>query len=261
MLFKLIFIGLFKAQIFKKCDIFLKDMTFRVSVSGIDGSGKSTSISDLVSKLSKEFCVAKVGRPVYIEKNRERKYLYEGLINTLDKVHEFMDKNKSKTGVLMASCLNVLVQPSLEQKIIHKYKPDIIITSRDMSLCPAVYITYYLPLSKKIPTELRLKIFNSFRILGLPDLLFYLDIEPSVATNRISKRINEEKSGLKTERAKRYHMHENSKDLSELREYYLESIKILKSKGYNVMYICTSSLKREEVVNRMAEGIKKYFRM
>ena len=89
-------------------------MTYRVSIFGIDGSGKSSTCSGLVNKLSQQNYVAKTGRPTYHIQNNKKEYLFEKTLKFIDKAHSFSDNLGHKSGVLVSNALNVLLQPNLE---------------------------------------------------------------------------------------------------------------------------------------------------
>jgi thymidylate kinase len=235
-------------------------MVYRASVIGIDGAGKSTTISDTVSNLSTDYRVAKLGRPIYIEEDRNRGYMFGSTTGFIDMLHSTFDRFSSKTAVLLVNGLNVAVQQNLERRVIEQWSPDIVISSRDMTVCPSVYITYYFPSSKKISTELRIRIFESFRKLGYPDQLFYLDVDPKTADERITERMCREHDAPATERAKWRHMHEDTEHLSELRKYYLEAVSIIENKGINVMSISTIGRSRREVAAEMEHSLRQSLR-
>jgi thymidylate kinase len=226
-------------------------MVYRISVTGIDGAGKDSTISDLISSMSTSCTIAKIGRPTYIEQNGKRQYLFRNVNAFVDGTHSLFDHFSSRTGILLANGLNVCIQPSLERLLINKYNPDIVIAGRDMTLCPSVYLTYYLPSSKSLSSELRLSLFDSFRGLGYPDRIFYLDVEPKVADQRITERIEKESKGFDTDRTKWRHMHENPHDLNGLRQYYLEAVGIIEKSGVDVVRISTTNRPRDEVVDEM----------
>lgn len=228
-------------------------MTLRTSVIGIDGSGKSTTISKVFDELSSNYRVAKTGRPMYIGDNGNRVYVFGGFTGAMDNLHAYFDEIGSTKGIVVANAANVSLQPLFEKRIIDKFNPDILIASRDMTICPAVYITYYVKPSRKISTELRMKMFNVIRINGYPDKIVHLEVDPVEAYRRIGKRIEQER-GTITERNKWRQLHENPSDLSELRKYYLEAIDIGERMGLDIRTISTKN-GQEKVVDEMSKYI------
>ena len=62
-------------------------MIYKVSITGIDGCGKSASISEVVKGLASDYSTAKIGRPTYVsgpEINEGRIYLFSGLNKEID---------------------------------------------------------------------------------------------------------------------------------------------------------------------------------
>lgn len=230
-------------------------MTVRVSVCGIDGSGKSTSISDVVNNLSANYSVLKVGRPMYYQSGGTREYLFSRTTAAIDNLHAFFDAFQMRGGILIANAINVLLQPLLESRLIRKLNPDITIASRDMSICPAVYAPYYFHKSIWLPIKQRMEFFGAIRRGGYPNLVVYLDTDPMIANERISERIKQEEDAS-TERAKWRHLHENPQDLKALRETYQETLPIIQSLGVKCAIIETTSKPREEVVSEIQRSIE-----
>lgn len=225
-------------------------MVHRTSVIGIDGAGKDTAISSVTSSLSLNNKIVKLGRPTYVEENKTRTYLFENTLGLFDRMHSTFDGFKLKAGVLLINSVSVSLLSGMERGIIDKYSPDIIVSGRDITICPTVYVTYYFPPSRKISTELRLRMFSSLRKLGYPDEIVYLDVNPELAESRITKRIAAGEFG--NDRASKWrHMHENSNDLSELRKYYLEAIDILSNNGIRIFTVDTNNISKSEVAKRI----------
>ncbi|MBS3087909.1 hypothetical protein J4226_04925 [Candidatus Pacearchaeota archaeon] len=230
-------------------------MTYRISVIGIDGAGKSTVISKTIAKLSNEYKILKTGRPIYIEEAGKRTYFYEKTTKKIDAIHQYFDNTKFKPGISFANGLNVFIQPTLESKMITYHNPDITIASRDMTICPATYLTFYHPNSKKLTQAQRLNLFNRFRRMGYPNLITYLDINPKEAVKRIDSRIEQEQLLNKaTNRNKWKHLHETEDKLKEIKKHYENALEYLIKEGEKIKII-DANQSLENVIDEFAQTI------
>ncbi|VVB82399.1 Thymidylate kinase [uncultured archaeon] len=190
-----------------------------VTLIGIDGSGKSTIISDLVDSFSKDYVVAHSGRPAYVSgPNIERKNIYKRSIKLINKGHNFADSLNSRIGVAMANALDVLEWKRRHEGIIEEYNPKIIFAGRHRAIDSVVYSSYYLPFTNFISDKNKFGIIESLTGKVNSDLLFYLQLSPETAMARIDKRTEKEK--LTSDKPKGKHMHENLRDLTKLRNKF-----------------------------------------
>ncbi|HEY9702677.1 MAG TPA: hypothetical protein V6C58_09540 [Allocoleopsis sp.] len=204
-------------------------MTYKISVTGIDGSGKSTSVAKVAEKLSKHHTVGKVGRPAYVcGPEIQKKYVCSNLNKTIDAIHNFSDNIESKLLVAGVSAVSRFAITYIENNI-SQYNPEVTIYSRDKIIDPAVYSTFYFPFTKKWPVNLRINIAKNIQISRICSTIVYLDIDPRLAVERIEKRIEQEKKHS-SDRNKWKHMHENVEELSSLRNYYFEALEHMEKK-------------------------------
>ncbi|MGV8086679.1 MAG: hypothetical protein ACP5N1_03540 [Candidatus Woesearchaeota archaeon] len=205
-------------------------MVYKVSITGIDGSGKSTSISKLVDLLSPQYLTAKIGRPTYISGPKDpqnREYLFTNLNKRIDGLHTFADNLENKLGVASVNIFNAFIWSLINRKVFSEYNPEIAIYGRDRIVDPAVYSTYYFPFTKKWSSEVRLNIARTISRAKSSDTLIYMDVNPQIAVERIEKRIEEEKKKSGIDRKKWRHMHENLQDLTNLKHYFTEALDYL----------------------------------
>lgn len=233
-------------------------MSLEVTVTGIDGSGKSTTISYLVDRLAKDYVVAHSGRPAYIfgPEMDQRKYLFENSINSIDKVNELGDMIESKTAVAMANIVNVLAWGRRHKKIIKEYAPDIIFSGRHRTIDSAVYSTYYFPGTSNLPHTMRTTIAEEITRTGQPDLLVYLNITPDAAVRRINDRIEKENQETELVRPKWKHMHENPNDLEMLKKEYEKILRYYDKLGWNIQVIDVEKVSQNEVVDKVEKLIR-----
>jgi len=235
------------------------EMPFEVTITGIDGSGKSTTISDLVDRLSPHYVVAHSGRPSYVDgpDMNQRKYLFESSISSIDRMHEIGDELESKSAIALANIVNVALWGRRHEKIIKYYNPDIIFSGRHRTVDSAVYSTYYFPLTTQLPHTMRTSIAEGITKTGQPDLFVYLDIAPETAVKRIESRIEKENLKPETIRPKWKHMHENPEDLECLKEEYERILSRYKNLGWNIHTINVEESPQNEVVDKIEELIYK----
>ncbi len=232
-------------------------MSKEVIVAGIDGSGKSTTISDLVDRLSSNYVVAHSGRPSYVDgpSMNQRNYLFENSISSIDKMHEIGDELKSKSAIALANIVNVALWRRRHEKIIKHYNPDIIFSGRHRTIDSAVYSTYYFPLAAELPHSMRTSIAEGITKTGQPDLFVYLDISPETAVKRIESRIEKENKKTGVVRPKWKHMHENVEDLKYLKKDYERILNRCKKLGWNIHTINVEESPQNEVADRIEELI------
>lgn len=236
-------------------------MTRKFSITGIDGSGKSSAISGVVQELGNKYKIAKIGRPSYVAGKGISggiKYVYRNFEKNIDEMHEFFDRTNSKIAVASVNALYGFIWPAISRNIIEKYEPEIAIYGRDMIIDPAVYSTFYFPLSEKINSKKRLKIAKIIINPEMADCIIYYDIDPSVAIERIEKRIIDENIWQSSVRKKWRHMHENKKDLGKLREQYENTLEVMVSTyGKPVYVLDVTSKNRVDVIKETAGIIRK----
>jgi thymidylate kinase len=237
-----------------------KKMTYKVSVTGIDGSGKSTSIAKVVDNISKEYLTAKIGRPTYVNgpNMNQKQYLFTNLNNTIDKAHSLADNIESKLLVASVSSLSRFAITHIENGVFSKFNPEVTIYSRDKIVDPAVYSTFYFPFTKKWSAEIRINIAKNIQFNTKPsDTIIYLDIDPKIAVERIEKRIEEEKT-KSSDRNKWKHMHENVENLSSLRHFYEEALSHMEKKfNTEVITINVDNNTLNEVSSKIEDIIRK----
>lgn len=229
-----------------------------VTITGIDGSGKSTTISHLVDKLASEYVVAHSGRPSYIvgPDMDKREYLFESSLGLIDRMHGMGDKLESRTAIALANIVNVIMWCERHNKIVKDYNPDIIFSGRHRIIDSAVYSVYYFPLANKLSHNMRTSIAEKIISADESDLLIYLDITPEISVQRIENRIEVENKKTGLVRPKWKHMHENPEDLAYLRHEYELVLGHYDELGWDIRKINVEEMSQEDVVDIIEELIK-----
>lgn len=235
-------------------------MTDKFSVTGIDGCGKSTSISKLVDSLAPDYLTAKIGRPTYIsgpEISEGRKYLFTKLNKKIDGLHSFTDDLENRLGVASVNILNSFVWSFINKKVFTEFNPEIAIYGRDRIIDPAVYSTFYFPFTKNWSSKLRLDIAKTISRSKTSDTIIYMDIDPKIAVERIEKRIEEEKKKSGIDRKKWAHMHENIHDLTNLKNYFSEALDYLYGhSNIDIQTINVNEINLQQVADKMESIVR-----
>ena len=131
----------------------------------------------------------------------------------LDGLQGIIDSLSTKTGVTILNTLDAMFVWPLKEQIMSHYNPDIILYPRDKILDPAIYITFYFPIMRKLGSKGRLGLCKFMTGSTYPDLLVHLDIPIEIAYERIIKRIERERNKKNGRIKARMHMHENLYDV------------------------------------------------
>ncbi|GEM_PF-988289 len=189
--------------------------TTKVSVLGIDGSGKSTITDSIAMQFGRDnLRIARVGLPTYTIVEGERRDPYRRLLGMVDGLQGLPG------GVDIA--LNVFLQGRVvEPGLIRSLRPDLLIGSRDYVIDPSVYAMFYSPTLSRRPMGQRLAIMNRITGLNFRKVIFLLTVPPEVALERLERRRTLQKPGTRVVGERRApDKHENTHSLGLLRREY-----------------------------------------
>lgn len=222
-------------------------MKHKILFAGIDGSGKSTCMDLLISRLQSRYSIMKIGNydPYLFYKGKKEPAVKYRYYKIMDHIRPIAKKYHFYSLFLVFNfTYKFLISKYLE---LFK-KSDIIIYDTDTLLHPAVYITYHISFTKKINSALRLKIcsmlFGSRRNFSI----FYLDTDPEVAMKRIHKR---------AETGVDIHSHENIMDLRTLKSEFDSMIEVASENGFEIFKINTNERNLDEVVREVQTLLEK----
>ena len=235
----------------------------KVSILGLDGAGKSTTVSYFVQSYHKNFYIVKLGRSAYYYDRHtgERVDIFKKILSKIDAFYEKGEIKGSRIRIFFASIFYVFATRYMEYRVIHKLKPDIMIASRDISIDTIIYSDYYIPFLKIIPGFIKrfaIKLLSLFPKKS--DLIIYLDLEPETSIKRIKKRELKRKIDRSVMRVKSRYRHENLKDLSDISKKFDRFLKgcLSKKKRYSVVYVDVNNKNSKEVTEFCAKIIKSY---
>ncbi len=239
-----------------------KRKTVKISIIGLDGVGKSTTVSNFTKRFSSDLFVIKMGRSVYYynQESLEKVRLFEKLLSKIDKRYEKYEKKGSRLGIAWASIVYVISTRFMESKIFRKFKPDVIINSRDIIIDALVYADYYLPLFRFLPERLKVFLLRIFSLFPKKsDLVIFLNLDPCESINRIKKREKKCKIDPSVMRIKSRYRHENLESLIKISERYHEVLSKVNKDSTVIDYDINNKHNRE-VTDYCAKVIKSYIK-
>ena len=229
----------------------------KVSITGIDGAGKSTVVEDVVNSLG-DLTVAKIVRPVYTHIDEQREYHFSKLMKVVDFAHNMGDRMQSKKLSITANAIDVILQGRvIEPHFIRNLNPELMLGARDYLIDPAVYAVYYSPRLADRSMKERIDFFQKLTGVSVRDVIFFLTVPPEEAVARIERRIQLEAEGTSSKRPKWRHMHENPRDLGILQEEYYSALdEIGRRSDPEIVEIDTSMYTQAEVATTITAVIK-----
>lgn len=215
----------------------------RISITGMDGSGKSSAYRAFVASVPEDLTVVRISRFSSVIRNGEEQIVDRQISQGLDNFHSWADSTKNRKVVSVANALCVLYAWRIQEKrLTQKYKPDLVLALRDPYIDPMAYARFYSPHTLgAMPLECREKTLKRLHGAPVSDSIIFLDVDPVVAVARIDQRIREEaQATTQLERAKWVHLHENVTDLAAIRLEYSATLSYFQSRyGIEVKEIDT----------------------
>jgi len=222
-----------------------------MSITGMDGSGKSSAYGAFVETIPKNLTVVRVGRFCSVIRSGEEKIIGKNISKVLDSFHTWTQDTKKKRIVAFANAMWVLYSWRFqEKKLTKEFRPDLVLALRDPYIDPIVYAAYYIPSffgSRSIEEQMR--ILKGLHGAPINNTVVFLDVEPDVAVERINKRLLDEANSRETvERAERLHLHENQIGLVGIRKIYDNVLDHFQTHhGVDVIRVDTTTRSKSEV--------------
>ncbi len=217
-----------------------------VSVTGIDGSGKTTVASDLTTEIGQEQKVVRsFSNPPYSIEYGQR-FDHFPLLSVFESLRNLAGHQKGKNfaaGVYIAHTLlhSKIIEPILERRV----KPDLTISARDALVDAAVYTAFYS--NPLIPENAQQRLTLLQRTTRIPfrDIIFFLRTPPHIALQRIQVRD-------RLNRRQPKQIHEDPDSLTQLQTVYEQILSNLDMRGIcTVVDISTEDLTQEDVVAKI----------
>ena len=229
---------------------------FRISIIGIDGSGKSSTTLRAIHSLNHQSSICKTGRnPMHAFKG-EISYCFPKAAKVFEDLFKRVDSTKKRGWIGLSRLLFVFFQGWLEPYMIKRYCPDLIMTTRCMVIDSAVYCDFYYPfLSQKVTIPGKLKLAQQYSRLPFRDLYFYLDTPIETAMARIHKRISDDHPEITYGRDYWLHLHEHKDSLKLLDLKFRETLKVAQDRTrFEIIEIDTAIRDEEEVARLISES-------
>jgi len=227
----------------------------RISVIGIDGSGKSTTTLRVIHSLSDKFPICRTGRnPFFIWKGNISHCLPK-VANRFENVFKRVDATKKRQWIGLTRLLFVFFQGWLEPYMIKRYRPALVMTTRCMIIDSTIYSDFYYPLiSQKMTIEAKLKLSQQYSRLPFRDLYFFLDTPIQKAMERIHKRISDDHPEATYGRDYWLHLHEHEESLQLLDQQFRGTLQVAQRKcPFRIVEIDTDQYNEEKVAQLISD--------
>ncbi len=234
----------------------------RISVIGIDGSGKSTTVLRAIHSLSHERVICKTGRgPFFIRKGAMSPCLPR-VAGLFENLFRKVDATKKRQWIGLTRLLFVLFQGWLEPYMIRKYRPELVMGTRCMVIDSAVYSDFYYPwVSRRMTTESKVKYARLCSRLPFRDLYFFLDTPVEAAMERIYRRISDDHPEIAYGRDYWLHLHEHEETLRFLDQKFREALHTAQAKApFKIVEIDTGKHIGERVSKLICEYSTNFFK-
>src|SRR5579885_1163218 len=160
-------------------------MKHKISFAGIDGSGKSTCLDLLISKLDSTYSIMKIGTPYVFFKGERNLIIKHGCFRAVEHYKTTSRQYRFHSVFLIFN----FIYKFLVSKYLEVFKRgELIMFENDLLLQPLVYMAHHLPMTKIVKKSLRFRILSILFGSKSDFSIFYLDTEPEVAIERIHKR-------------------------------------------------------------------------
>ena len=218
-------------------------MKLKLVFAGIDGSGKTTSMDRLIQRLAARHRVLRIGsyRPAT---------LYDATGETPALARDFSERQEALGRAARRFHLYPLFLPAnfafkylLARWVERAVPADVVVYETDTLLHPSVYAAYHFAWARRIAPRWRFRVaralFGSVRNL----LVFYLDLDPETATQRILARGSEVMT------------HENPKDLAALHDEYDAVLAVAERAGVDIVRLDTLQSDPDRILEAMERAV------
>jgi thymidylate kinase len=229
----------------------------RVSVIGIDGSGKSSTTLKAIELLSAGGVICKPGRDAFAQRDTGRQYCLPGISNFFERLFRRVDTTRRRWLIGASRIAFIAYQRWLEPYMVRRYQPALILSTRCMIIDPAIYGDIYWPALSRV--SLRQKIDAFRRLSGLPfrDLYIFLRTPAAVALERIHRRIDQTPGLDQQPREYWLHLYESEAILTKLGDRFAAALAIARSiSAFDIVEVETTFRDEAAVAYTIADEIR-----
>lgn len=234
----------------------------KISVTGIDGSGKDTATELALLDMSAtkpDFQGVKLGHPSYYYDQGISREIFAAHLHTYERFHRFTQEHRLSALAAAVNGLDVLIHSRrLEPFVLNGRLNDLLgslslmACIRDSRIDPSIHMTVYGPrISRSLSLEKRIHIAQ--KLTGSKrDLIFWLNTDPRVALARVRRKIADQDVPAK----RAVDIHETVEDLSLLSAAYYAGLTILREhQPTPVVEIETSERTAEETAGVISKYV------
>ncbi len=221
----------------------------RISIIGIDDSGKSTTTLKVIDALSHQIPACKTGRGSF--------FIWRGNVipclpiigNFFEGLFKRVDATKKRQWIGLTRLLFFFFQGWLEPYMIKKYHPELVMGTRCMIIDSSIYSEFYYPwISRRMTTESKLRFAQLYSRLPFRDLYFFLNTPVQIAMERIYKRISGDHPKITYGRDYWLHLHEHEESLRSLDQKFRDTLQMARVKmPFKLIEIDTAEQSEEQV--------------
>lgn len=235
-----------------------KEPPLRISITGVDGSGKTSAIDAVASELGGRERISRIFRPAYSIVEGEKRFHFQRLLRLVDRLHSTADEKADQRLVMATNAFHVLLQGRVIEPTIRKQiKPTLVMGARDFHIDPAVYAIFYSPSLRRKSMKDRLKRLQRITGQEYRDVIFFLTVPPEIAIERIEQRIQTDTQSEEKPHGKWRHMHEQPEHLMLLQNEYYSALDIVsrQSPRTKIIEIDTSAYSQQQVAQSISSDI------
>jgi len=229
----------------------------RVSVVGIDGSGKSSATLRAIQQLYAEGRICKPGRDAFVQLGSERQYCFPRISNLVERVFCRVDASRRRALIGLSRIAFIAYQRWLEPHMIRRFQPALVLNTRCMVIDPAIYCDIYWPTLSRFSLKQKIAAFHRFSGLPFRDLYVFLRTPAAVALDRIHRRIAQTPALAQQPREYWLHLHESEAILARLGGRFEEALNVAQGlAGFDIVEVETTRYDELAVAQRIADEIR-----
>ena len=227
----------------------------RISIIGIDGSGKSTTTLRAIYSLSHDVPICRTGRNPFFTWRGNISHCLPKISDFFEGLFKRIDATKKRQWIGLTRLFFVFFQGLLEPYMIKKYRPELVMGTRCMIIDSAIYSDFYYPwISRRMAIESKLRFAKLYSRLPFRDLYFFLDTPIQAAMERIYKRISDDHPEITYGRDYWLHLHEHEESLRALDQKFRMTLQVAQLyTSFKIIEIDTAKQNEEQVSELISE--------